>query len=276
MRRHLLWLLLALAVVLPARVGLAPTVAEAHVGGSGAVATLVGTAQLATSDQYGGQPRRFTLHVPSGLLAPAPLVLVLHGLRQDPQRIREFSQFEAVADRQGFVVGFPGGVGGSWNAGACCGPAARQGIDDLTFLDHVIAKARQSALIDPARIYITGYSNGAMMALRYACERPSLIAAVAVVAGSVTAPCMPDVAVAVLDLHGNRDTVVPLRGGPSRELHVAFAPVSAGLAPFATAGGEVALQVLPRATHRWMTLKSDGFAASDVLWDWLRDHPKSF
>ncbi len=269
MRKHALWLLLAVAILVPARVGLTPTLASAH-----APTQLVGTSLVTTQDTYQGRARAFILHVPPGLLAPAPLVLVLHGLHQDPQRIRAFSHADHVADDNGFVVAYPGGLMGSWNAGICCGDAAAQQVDDLTFLDHVIARARASALIDPARIYLEGYSNGAMMALRYACERPSVVAAVAVVAGSVTSPCAPDAPVAALDLHGNRDTVVPVRGGLSRQLHLAFAPVARGLEPFAARGGDVRVETLPRSTHRWMTLQADGLDASAALWDWLRDHPK--
>ncbi len=269
MRKHAVWLLLAVAVVVPARVGLAPTLASAHVA-----TARVGTSMILTPDSYLGRQRGFLLHVPTGLLAPAPLVLVLHGLRQDPTRIRAFSEADRIADRNGFVVAYPGGVGGSWNAGTCCGDAADHQVDDVAFLDHVVAIARRNALIDPARIYLEGYSNGGMMALRFACERPGLVAAVAVVAASVTSPCAPDAPVAALDLHGGLDATVPVRGGPSHQLHMAFVPIATALGVFAAQGADVRVEVLPRATHRWMTQATDGLDASSTLWDWLRDHPK--
>ena len=269
-RKHALWLLLVCAVVLPARVGLTPTVASARVP----VPAVAGATMVWTHDSYQGRPRGYLLHVPVGLSVPAPLVLVLHGLRQDPQRIRDFSDTDRIADRNGFVVAYPGGAAGSWNAGFCCGDAAAQGVDDLAFLDHVIAGIRARTLVDPARIYLEGYSNGGMMALRYACERPTVVAAVAVVAGSVTAGCSPAAPVAALDLHGGRDTVVPVRGGVSHTLRIAFGPVRDGLSGFAARGGDVEVEVLPRASHRWMTRAEDGLDAGESLWDWLRDHPR--
>lgn len=232
------------------------------------------TTTIPTSRSYQGQNRAFVLHVPDGLLAPAPLVVALHAHSQEPKDIRAYSRLEALADEQGFVVAFPEGASGSWNAGTCCMPGSRDGVDDLAFLDEVIALSRTRALIDPTRISLTGGSNGAMMALRYACERPEVVASVAVVAGPLVAPCAPELPVPVLVLHGARDRVVPLQGGRNPKLGVTFPPVAASLEPFRQAGGEVQVQVVPRAGHEWMTRARHGVEASRVLWAWMRDHPR--
>jgi polyhydroxybutyrate depolymerase len=230
------------------------------------------TTTIRTTHSHGGQPRSFVLHVPDGLLAPAPLVGALHAHSQEPNKIRAHSQLEALADEQGFIVAFPDGASGSWNAGLCCFPGSVDGVDDVAFLDEVLTLARARAPVDPSRITFTGGSNGGMMALRYACERPKVVAAVAVVAGPLVAPCPLSVPVPVLVLHGAKDTVVPLNGGPNRRLGVTFPPLDGSLEPFRKAGGDVQLRVVPRAGHQWMTESQHGLDATRAIWEFMRDH----
>lgn len=232
------------------------------------------TTTLPTTHSYDGRVREVVLHIPDGLLAPAPLVIALHAHSQKPAAIRAYSRLEQLADEQGFAVAFPEGAAGSWNAGACCFPASREGLDDVAFLDEVLTLARTRVPVDSARIYLTGGSNGAMMALRYACERPQSVAAVAVVAGPVVAPCAPTHPVSVLVLHGDRDTIVPLQGGRNAFLGATFPPVDASLAPFRKAGGDVRLRIVPRVGHEWMTRDRHGVDATRAIWAWMRDHPR--
>lgn len=233
------------------------------------------TVTLPTTHTYKGQRRYVVVHVPDGLLAPAPLVVALHAHSQEPKAIRAYSRLEELADEQGFVVAFPEGAAGSWNAGACCVPASKEGLDDVAFLDEVLSIVRTQALVDTDRVSLTGGSNGAMMALRYACERPDVVASVAVVSGPLIARCPLAQPVPVLVLHGARDTVVPLRGGRNAFLGVTFPPVDRSLEPFRKAKGEVRLQVVPRAGHDWMTRDKHGVDATLAAWLWMRDHPRS-
>ncbi len=232
------------------------------------------TTTVSTSKTYAGKVRTFVLHVPDGLLAPAPLVVALHAHSQESKTIRAYSRLEALADEQGFVVAFPEGAAGSWNAGLCCFPGNRDDVDDVAFLDEVIDLSRRKALIDPNRIAVTGGSNGAMMALRYACERPGIVASVAVVSGPLVAPCTPQRPVPVLVLHGAKDTVIPLQGGSNAKLGVRFPAIAASLEPFRKAGSEVQLQVVPRAGHEWMTRERHGIDATRTIWNWMRDRPR--
>lgn len=232
------------------------------------------TTTVPTTRTYAGKVRTFVLHVPDGLLAPAPLVVALHAHSQEPKAIRAYSRLEALADEQGFVVAFPEGAAGSWNAGRCCVPGNRDRVDDIAFLDEVIALTRTKTLIDRNRVALTGGSNGAMMALRYACERSELVASVAVVAGPLVAPCAPELPVPVLVLHGARDRVVPLNGGRNPNLGVTFPAIGPSLEPFRKAGSEVQLQVVPRAGHDWMTRSAHGLDATRAIWSWMRDRPR--
>src|SRR5262249_16737213 len=55
--------------------------------------------------------------------------------------------------------------------------------DDVAFLSEVIDDAMKRAAVDPDRVFVSGFSNGAGMAFRAAAELADRIAAVAPVAG---------------------------------------------------------------------------------------------
>ncbi|MCX7288227.1 MAG: hypothetical protein NTW20_11915 [Rhodobacterales bacterium] len=148
--------------------------------------------------------------------AGAPLVLVLHGGGGDPDQIALVSGISRAATRQGYAVIFPAGTGNrllTWNAGYCCGPAARRGVDDLGFLASVIADAQGRFDLGP-RVYITGMSNGAMMAATFAARNPGAVRALAAVSGTMdTSRTRVAGQVPALILHGTADPMVPYEGG---------------------------------------------------------------
>jgi poly(3-hydroxybutyrate) depolymerase len=71
--------------------------------------------------------------------------------------------------------------------------------------------------IDRARIYATGMSNGAMMALRLGCQTDTF-AAIAPVAGTLLADCSGARPTSVLQIHGTADDRVPDNDGPGKAL----------------------------------------------------------
>jgi polyhydroxybutyrate depolymerase len=129
---------------------------------------------------------------------------------------------DGVADRNGFVVVYPDGSGFLrdrlliWNAGDCCGYAKEQGVDDVAFVWALIDDVTARLRTDPARVFVTGFSNGAMMAYRLGCELADRIAAIAVVSGAMNLDaCRPSRPLPVLVMHGTDDGVVPYAGGPT-------------------------------------------------------------
>src|SRR5437773_1561304 len=74
---------------------------------------------------------------------------------------------------------------GDWNAGTCCGAAARENVDDVGFLKAVIDRVSKQLPVDQKRIYIAGFSDGGRMAYHAACQLSSTIAAIGVVSGSL-------------------------------------------------------------------------------------------
>lgn len=89
--------------------------------------------------------------------------------------------------------------------------------DDVGFLKALVAGISLDFTIDPARVYVSGFSNGAMMANRIACDASELFAAVALIAGRVEPgfECTPTVAVPLLQVNGGADDIAPYDGRAS-------------------------------------------------------------
>ena len=62
--------------------------------------------------------RPVLVHHPNSVGARAPLVVVLHGEGGSAAQARDELGWNAVADREGFVVAYPEGINHEWNAGA--------------------------------------------------------------------------------------------------------------------------------------------------------------
>ena len=70
--------------------------------------------------------------------------------------------------------------------------------------------------VDPARLFVTGVSNGGGPTARLACDLSQRLAGVASVAGGYRAlrPCTPERPLPVLEIHGTADQVFPYGGTP--------------------------------------------------------------
>jgi polyhydroxybutyrate depolymerase len=170
--------------------------------------------------RHDGRSRRYLVHVPPGAVTPRPVVLVLHGAAGDAVENRTWLGLDAVADREGFVTVYPDGTGPfgdrvhMWNSGACCGSAQWSAVDDVGFLLAVLDDVGARTPVDATRVYVTGLSNGGMMAYRLAAEASDRIAAIAPVAGTREAALGDGVrAMPVMHVHSVDDPVVPFAGG---------------------------------------------------------------
>lgn len=146
------------------------------------------------------------------------LVVVLHGGFGTAQGAQDAYGWDAVASFSAAEIVYPEGYGRSWNAGRCCGPAHDRNVDDVAFVTDVIRDAERRDGIDPKRVFVTGMSNGAMMAYRMACEGRVVLAGIGPVAGDLEVPCTSPVApVSVMAIHGTADENVPFAGGVNRK-----------------------------------------------------------
>lgn len=170
-----------------------------------------------------GWARTYRLHVADDDPATTarPLLLVLHGGGGSARQIEAKTGFSRTASSRRLLVAYPDGTGSgaahTWNAGRCCGYAQGHDVDDVAFLAAVIRQLVGSGLADPDRVFVAGFSNGGMMAYRFACERADLVAGIAVVSGAQNvSTCAPASGVSVLIIHGTADPIVPYGGGPPR------------------------------------------------------------
>lgn len=166
-----------------------------------------------------GEERTYRLYVPKSYdpARPTPLVISLHGGGLWGAAQMEMSQWNRVADEQGFLVVYPSGVGGSgprhWRAGV-----GDSSAKDVRFISELIDTLRASHTIDPTRIYADGISNGAGMAFLLSCTLSDRIAAVGLVASAHFLPwsaCQDERAVPVIAFHGTADRLTPYQGGTS-------------------------------------------------------------
>lgn len=248
--------------------------------------------------EFGGLRRTVYTHVPPNYdgTKPVPLVIVLHGYSGSARGIEASTRFSEKADEEGFIVVFPEGVSQRWTVGF---GSLKFDVDDVGFIKELINKLEQKYLIDPKRIYVTGFSNGAMMSHLLGAELSGKIAAIAPVAGSIGAVTNgvleripePSQPVSVLIIHGTDDRSVQYEGNGFLSVaeSVLFwvehngcslvphnETLSEGNVIISVYGGgmngsEVVLYTLIDVGHVW---PNTPISATDVIWDFFENHPK--
>lgn len=193
------------------------------------VAAPAGEVQI-VSLHVDGRTRSYRLYVPSRLAAGRrhELLVALHWLNGSAARLEAMSGLDAGARSNDAVVAYPDGVGRSWDAGTCCGYATRHHLDDVKFVLRVVADVEHRVAIDPRRIAVTGFSNGALLSYRLVCERPDVFRVAVPVAGDAVGPrCTPTRPVSLLHVHGARDSVIPIGGVRTSPIDASGFPAAA-------------------------------------------------
>jgi polyhydroxybutyrate depolymerase len=174
----------------------------------------------------GGTTRVYRLHVPAGSTAttPLPVVLNFHGRYGTAIEQEQYSGLLPVSDREDFLLLTPDGTGDptGWSAGA----TPPNGVDDVRLVNDLLDTVERELCVDAGRVYATGFSNGAFMSSRLACEMSDRIAAFAPVGGVDFPASGCGAPVPMLAFHGTDDEVVPLRGGQVRGWMYAGADVA--------------------------------------------------
>ncbi len=179
----------------------------------------------ANSIMYDGLKRTYLLHIPGStdVNNKKALLIALHGGGGTGKNMVKLTMggFDKLSDEKGFVVVYPDGLDKHWNDGREYEKPGyrvhRDAIDDSGFISALIDYLTGKMDLDPDRVYITGMSNGAIMAYRLACDLSCKIAAIAPVAGNIPTGyinfCSPAGQVSVLAINNIEDPLVPFEGG---------------------------------------------------------------
>lgn len=269
--------------------------------------------------QLEGRRRSYLVHIPEAYdgRRKLPLVIVLHGGGGNCKSAAKMTRFSEKADREGFIVVYPNGTGLladrflTWDAGDCCGYAKSNQVDDVAFVRALIDRLSSELSVDPTKVYVAGFSNGAMMAYQVGCQLADRVAAIAAVSGSMSGkernPARP---LPVIIFHGTGDDHVPYDGGlgklakwgyPVNKEPVSYAvrfwvagdgapdtPVKMhkGNVTVETYGGgkdssEVVLYTIKGAGHAWPggkrawiggDMPCSEVCATDTIWDFFSRH----
>jgi len=277
----------------------APAASGSPAYGSPAYALPAGVAAGAVSVTWQGVTRRAVTSRPAGQRTPLPTVLVLHGRGSSALGEQRRTHLDALAARGEAVVVYPPAAGPSWDAGSCCSGAA---ADDSGYLNALTATLISQGLTDRRRVYAVGFSVGAMMAFRLACDHPTLLAGIGSVGGVLTTACPASLRVPLVDVHSRRDPLVPIGGTtrsalsglplpaigdvveawrrrtgctgrlyatPVRALGGAGYPVEVRDVPGCPPGGAVRLLLTQDRAHRWPQA-AQGLDTTGQLWSFLR------
>ncbi len=240
---------------------------------------------MTTSD---GTNRTYLLHTPPCYdgTKPLPLILNLHYGAGTGAGEAAISRMSDKADTECFIVAYPDAIG-DWTE------------YDSLFLSEIIDTLRGHYAIDSLRVYMTGFSAGALMSHWMACKLSGKVAAVAPVAGTMLTydwyGCYPENAISIISFNARNDILVPYYGDGGY-----FTPVEKAMSDWAERLGcelgpdtfynengalrqtwsrsdsacEVVLWTTEEGGHSWPTDSSyHKLPASDLMWKFFMSHP---
>jgi polyhydroxybutyrate depolymerase len=161
---------------------------------------------------YQSVDRQYVLHRARDRTDAVPVVIALHGLNEPVEDLRRSWTMDAVADREGFDVLYPIALAGRWayaDSRPVTLPDGRGLVDDIGFIMFLVDKLVAEHVIDPARVYVAGVSNGGLMAWTLACQVSDRIAGVApIITGMIERQmeqCQPKRLIPLMVIAGTED-----------------------------------------------------------------------
>lgn len=198
-----------------------------------------------------------------------PLLVVLHGIGADENDLLPLAR---VVDPRLRVVSLRAphryAIGYAWFElaflpGGRVQPDLDQAAGSLAGLRDWLAAAPTRLGTDPARTYVLGFSQGAMMSLGVLRTRPELLAGVVALSGRdpeglfpMTAPAAAVGRVPLFVAHGLHDDLLPVDNG--RRTRDAFAGVSADLTYREYPIGHGVSDAEMRDVADWLARRLDG------------------
>ena len=164
-----------------------------------------------------GAQRSAIVYAPaSAANAKTPLVFAFHGFGDTNENFQGVGLEKAWPQA---IVVYPQGLPVSRSGSALPGWQTEKGGEkdrDLQLVDTALASLREKYKVDDARIYATGFSNGAIFTYLLWAERPNVFAAFAAVAGRLGESVLPSVPKPFLQVGGKSDGNIPSRSRSRR------------------------------------------------------------
>jgi polyhydroxybutyrate depolymerase len=151
---------------------------------------------------------------------PAPLVFVHHGYTMSGQNMYDITGYTQIADAEHVALAFPDGQGGPsnftapWNVGTNICPSYSGAPPDATgddnaFLDAMKADISEDQCLDPAHVYMTGFSMGGYFTHHSACMRTDLRAGAPHSGGTHPLENCANDKIPMIIFHGASDPLIP-------------------------------------------------------------------
>ena len=133
--------------------------------------------------------REYLVHVPMKYdhRYRTPVLFMFHGSGGSADETYKATGWYSQSEDEGYLAVYPNGFPNDegmrvWNDGRRATPSP---IDDVAFTRAMLEDLQARFTIDPKRIYVVGFSNGAGMSYRLAVELNDRVAAIAPVAGGL-------------------------------------------------------------------------------------------
>lgn len=176
-----------------------------------------------------GVERYFYVVKPTNFNKENGMLLVLHGLGDSIDWQNAYFNATEVANRTGKILVFGKGTPlegpthngkAAWNASAACcyfdKLVGREYVpDDVAYLERVIVLVSKEYSLNRKSTVLWGYSNGAFMSNRFACEKSELVSAIITQSGTMRADineCAPENPVSDFHIHGTLDQSIAYPG----------------------------------------------------------------
>jgi len=151
-----------------------------------------------------------------------PLVIALHGGGGTAKQLMTNTRkrFNKLANKENFIVVYPQGIKKSWNDNSTRdtnGYARKENIDDVGFIEKMIAQIESHYNIKSNAIFACGISNGGLMSQTLAFELPEKIKAIGMVASNFGEDEINEIKsispFSILFIHGTEDPIFPYEEG---------------------------------------------------------------
>ena len=157
--------------------------------------------------KVGTSTRKTLTYVPKNVEKSPALVISLHGMNQDPGFQQNQTQWNALADTEGFIVTYPLGNNKMWDT---------NGMGDVMFVEAVMKDMELKHNVDKNRIYLSGFSMGSWLGYHCLETLGDKIAAFGPVSGvDIGKQPRANRMVPIMHIHGTADNVFIYSGDPS-------------------------------------------------------------